>query len=436
MQISTAVLPLWLRGMMVAGVACLAVAAALLAYRLYTKPVTLTVAVESSSAEIARGAVLIANRFVGVNAPVRLNIVKVGDVRDAATALAQGKVDLAVVRADVGDLANARTVARVGEGIAMIAVPSETAISSIADLKGHAVGVLDGEINHRLVKALGREYGFGAGVTFKDLPSSRARQALQSKEVDAVLLVAPLSKRHLTYLKSLFGEGVGAPNLIAIDAAGAIADADGAYESFAIPRGTLRGAPPNPGDDLTTLRVGYYFVAQSKLSADVVTSLTEALMNARESLVADHSILSGLAEPDLDPDANIPVHPGAATYYNDAQQSFMDKYGDDIYLTPMVFGLLASIFAVAWKFLNPNASDSQSVALLALYHLPRQIRTAKSEADLSVIEEQVDEFIKTELARSARGDPQAPDLPMLASAAQRLDNLIHRRRTVVARQDG
>jgi hypothetical protein len=182
--------------------------------------------------------------------------------------------------------------------------------------------------------------------------------------------------------------------------------------------------------------VGYYFVAQSKLSADVVTSLTEALMNARESLVADHSILSGLAEPDLDPDANIPVHPGAATYYNDAQQSFMDKYGDDIYLTPMVFGLLASIFAVAWKFLNPNASDSQSVALLALYHLPRQIRTAKSEADLSVIEEQVDEFIKTELARSARGDPQAPDLPMLASAAQRLDNLIHRRRTVVARQDG
>lgn len=436
MQMNSAILPLWLRAVVVAGAICLAVGSGLLAYRLYTKPVTLSIAVGSLDNELAKGAALIAGRFVKVNAPVRLNVVKVADVLEAAKIFAEGKVDLAVVRADIGDLSNARAVALVGAGVVVLAAPDGSSIKTIADLRGNTVGVLGSEINHHLVKVLGREYGFGTSVTFKDITSSDAQQAIQSKGVDAILMTAPLTKRNITYLKSLFQrETKTAPGLIAIDAAGAIADAEGAYESFTIPKGTLRGSPPNPDDDLTTLRVGYYLVANSKLSADVVTSLTEALMIARENLVADHSIVSGIAEPDIDPDANIPVHPGAAIYYNDAQQSFMDKYGDDIYLAPMTFGLLASVFAVAWKFLNPISRQQQSATLLALYHLPRQIRVAASEAELARLEEQIDELLKAEIARSAGGGEQTQDLPILASAAQRLDSLIHHRRAVVTRKD-
>jgi len=53
--------------------------------------------------------------------------------------------------------------------------------------------------------------------------------------------------------------------LIPIDSAGAIADVKGPYESFDIPKGTLRGAPPVPDDDVTSLRVGYYLVANRHL---------------------------------------------------------------------------------------------------------------------------------------------------------------------------
>lgn len=116
------------------------------------------------------------------------------------------------------------------------------------------------------------------------------------------------------------------PTLIAVESAGAIADVEGAYESFDIPLGGLRGNPPVPDADLTTLRVGSYLVANKTLDADLITTLTQALINARKDLVRDQPLLAGLAAPDTDPDAYIAVHPGAAAYYNGTQQSFMDRY--------------------------------------------------------------------------------------------------------------
>lgn len=433
MRISPPRLPLWLRGLVVAGVAFIAIGAGLFAYRAYTKPVTLSVAVGSLDGEIAKGAMLIANRFVKTNAPVRLNIVKFDNVLEAAKAFTTGKVDLAVVRADVGDLSAARAIAVIGGAVVMVVAAPGSSVTGIEGLKGRSVGVIGGEINHRLVKALSREYDLEGHATFKDLSPSDARRALQAKEVDVLLLVAPLTRRYLDYVKGLFGGG-SSPVLVPIDSAGAIADAEGAFESFAIPKGTLRGAPPSPGDDLVTLKTGFYLVAHAKLDSDVATGLTQALMNARESLVGEHSILSGIAEPDTDPDANIPVHPGAAVYYNDAQQSFMDKYGDDIYLTPIVFGVLASVFAAAWKFLGLGQSGTSNTTLNALYHLPRRIRGATSETELADIQEEFDGLLKEQVAKLSLGDESAVDIPTLTSAAQRLDNLIHHRRTMIARE--
>lgn len=435
MKIITPRLPIWLRGLVVAGAVFIAIGAGLFAYSVYTRPITLSVGVGSLDGETGKGALLIANRFVKSNAPVRLSIVKFNNVLEAAKAFADGKVELAVVRADVGNLSAARAIAVVGEAVVMVVTAAGSSVTGIEGLRGRSVGVVGGDINHRLVKAMSREYNLDGHATFKDLAPSDARRALQAKEVDALLLAVPLTKRYIDYVKGLFGSGSnGSPVLVPIDSAGAIADAEGAFESFAIPKGTLRGSPPNPGDDLTTLKTGFYLVAHAKLDPNVATSLTQALMDARESLVAEHSILAGIAEPDTDPDANIPVHPGAAVYYNDAQQSFMDRYGDYIYLTPMAFGVLVSIFAAAWKFLGLGQSGAPNPALNALYHLPRRIRTATSETELAGIEEEFDEVLKGEIAKSSLGHESAVDIPTLTSAAQRLDNLIDHRRTILARE--
>ena len=43
------------------------------------------------------------------------------------------------------------------------------------------------------------------------------------------------------------------------------------------PKGSIRGSPAVPDDDLTTLRLPLYLVADKKLSNDVVGALAKAL---------------------------------------------------------------------------------------------------------------------------------------------------------------
>ena len=54
----------------------------------------------------------------------------------------------------------------------------------------------------------------------------------------------------------------------------------------------------------------------------------------------------------------------------------MDKYGNWIYVTPLVLGALASVFATAWRFLGVR-QDPAETTLRSLFALPRRIREVK-----------------------------------------------------------
>src|ERR1700744_391252 len=309
-----------------------------------------------------------------------------------------------------------------------------SAITSIAKLRDHTVGVVGGEINHHVVDVLKKEYDLAhANVTFKDIAPLDARNAVQSKEVSALLLVMPLTERYLTFVKGLFRESPNSsPVLIPIDSAGAITEVKGPYESFDIPKGTLRGAPPVPDDDVTTLRVGFYLVANKHLSAPFVADLTKKLMSVRRDLIGEQPLLSGIAAPDTDSDAFIAVHPGAAAFYNGTEESFMDRYSNAIYLTPMVLGAMASVFAAAWRFLGVRPIDPTRSTLDMLCGLPGRVRKTDDEAELAAIEEEVDAILRRQLARSGSDEEAASETQALIVAAQRLDNLIHHRRMALA----
>ncbi|QUS38095.1 C4-dicarboxylate ABC transporter substrate-binding protein [Tardiphaga alba] len=430
MKSMTIAFPFWGRVLLVAGLFGLALGACLLVWRYVERPTTLSLAVGSLDGEAGRTASIIASHFADKKSTIRLNIERFDDVVASGKAFAEGKADLAVIRADVGDLSAARSVAVLTKGVAMLLAPPGSRITSVEGLRGRTVGVVGGEVNRRLAQALTKQYDLSrANVTFKDVAIADARRAIEAKEVGAVLVVIPLTEKYLTYVRGLFK---GAPVLIPIDAAGAIADADGAYESFDIPKGTLRGAPPVPDDDVTTLRVGYYLVANKKLHSTVVANLTGMVISARRDLVASQPQLSGVAAANTDPDAYIPVHPGAAAYYNGTEQSFMDKYGDDIYLAPMILGALASVLAAAWRFLGIRTPDRRSVALTSFDAIRRRIKDASSETELAAIEDEFDELLNAHLAAAICGGDDALDAPTLLSAAQRLDNLIHHRRTAFA----
>jgi TRAP-type uncharacterized transport system substrate-binding protein len=428
-------LPLWLRATLVVGVIILAAGVGLFAYRYYTRPVTLTLAVGSIDGEAAKAMSTIASRLVTTNAPVRLNVIDSGTALEAANAFSAGKVDLAVVRGDVGDLSQARAVIVVTYAVVLIIAPPGSSIDSMDKLKGHTVGVVGGAANSKVVDVLTKEYDLvRAKVVFKDIAPADARQAIQSKSVSALLVAMPLSEKYLSLVRGIFQMGPKmVPVLISIESAGAIAETERAYESFDIPKGTLRGSPPVPDDDVTTLRAKFYLVANKKLSTDLITSFTQTILSVRRDLVGEQPIFAQITAPSTDQDAYLPLHPGAAAVYNGTQQSFMDEYGNWIYITPMVLGGAATVLAAAWKFLGLGSSKSEG-PLDSLYALARRIRKADSEAELSDIEEEIDNILRAERAKSTGGDENAVDAVTLNVAAHRLESLIHDRRALLTKR--
>ena len=427
--------PLWLRFVLLAGVIGLVSGASLFAYRYYTRPVTLTVAVGSIDGEAAKAMSTMASRLVSTNAPVRLTVIDSGTALEAAKAFSAGNVDLAVVRGDVGDLSQAQAVVVVSHMVALIIAPPGSTIDSMDKLKGRRVGVIGGDTNAKIVDVLSKGYGLDRAKVFKDIALPDARRAIQTKEVSALLVVIPLAEKYLSLVRGVVQQGPKAlPVLIPIDSAGAIAETERAYESFDVPKGTLRAAPPVPDDDLTTLRASLYLVASKKLGSDLIATLTQTIMSVRRDLLVEQPLFAQITAPSTDQDAYLPLHPGAAAVYNGTQQSFMDEYGNWIYLTPMVLGGIATALATAWKFLGIGNPATREGPLDSLYALGRRIRNADSEAELLDIEEEIDDILKAQRAKSASGDETAVDEGTLNVAAHRLEGLIHDRRTMLAKR--
>jgi len=362
--------------------------------------------------------------MASTNSAVRLKVIDKGTALEAAKAFSAGDVDLAVARADAEDLSAAQTVVVFTRGVVLIVVPPGISISDMDDLKGKVVGVVGGQVNHKVVEALKKEYELDrAKVQFKDLTVGDVPQALKSKQVSALLVVMPISEKYLAMLRNLLPRsGKSNPTLIPIESAEAIAAVTKYYESYDLPKGTLQGSPAIPDDDLTTLRVPVYLLAKKTLSEDVVGSLTKAIMETRRDLLGEYPVLKQISAPST----------GAAAYFDGTQKTLLDKYGDQLMYVSMVFGSLASIFAAAWKYMTKKEEGPESLPLMRLYAFKDQLCKAGSEAELAETGQRIDEIFKGELEKHARGDADATDTGALGLAMQQLANAIAQRRATLA----
>ena len=397
--------PRWLRILLVGIITAVVIGGGWFVYRYFAKPVHLTVAAGSVDGEALALVSAIAARLTASNAHVRLKVVDSGTSAKASEMLAAQKADLAIVRGDTGGLSDARSVLLLTHGVVLLVAPSAASADSLGDLRNTTIGVVGGAINLPVVEALKQVYRFDhAKVTFQDVAITDGAAKLSSGQVHALLAVVPLTEKYLAKVRQFFQKGDAkgsAPKLIEIASAGAVANVAQYYESYDIPKGTLRGAPPVPSDDLTSLRVSYFLVANKSVNAEDITDLTQSLVDVRRDLLSQYPILAQAAAPSTDADALIPIHPGAATYYNGNRQSFLDKYDDKIYYASLLLGSLISIIVAAWRFAGSGIA-SQNM-LEPLYALGSEIKSAKSEEELEEIEKRIDDMLKAELARNANG---------------------------------
>ena len=420
----------WLRVALVLSATILAVAIGLFTYRFVTAPRTVTVAVGSFDGDIARLMTGIAGRMASSNSPVRTQGRGQGNCRRSVEGFVFGETELAIVRGDVGDLSAARTLVQISQGVLLIVTPPGSTIKEIADLKGKTVGVIGGEINHSIAEILAKEYDLTrAKVQFKDLTVADVPQAVLSKQVNALVVIMPVSDKYLTILRAIYpSTGKQNMGILPIESAGAIAAISKAYESYELPKGTIRGSPPVPDEDLTTLRVPYYLVANRKLDDDTAGAVTKAVMETRRDLMTEYPLLAQISAPSTEKDAFIPIHPGAAAYLDGSTKNFFEKYGDQFFYGSMLLGTLTSMLAGAWTFMTKGADDPGQRPLNRLYGLAGRIRAAKDEQELADIEATVDEILKSELERYAGGETEAGEAAAFSLATHRLEYIIGQRR--------
>src|SRR5262249_61677061 len=103
-----------------------------------------------------------------------------------------------------------------------------------------------------------------AKIQFKALITSDGPRAFQAKQIQALLVVMPISEKYLALLREAFPRTAkGSLGLVPIESAGAIEEVSPPYKSYDLPKGTLRGSPPVPDADMTTLRVPFLLVANN-----------------------------------------------------------------------------------------------------------------------------------------------------------------------------
>lgn len=424
-------MPRWSRVALVVAVVAIATGAGFYAYRYFTRPITLTVAAGSVDGEGQRLMTAIASRLASSKSPVRLKVIDKGTALAATQAFAKGEVDLAIVRPDLGDMSNARTVVLVTNGVLlMIALPGNK-IESIEELKGKTVGVVGGPVNKRLINALDKEYDLTRSkVQFKELAPTEIADAVKSKQVQALMIVAPISEHYLTQIRNFFPrDAKQKATLLAVDSAGAIAAVERSYESYDLPKGTIRGSPAIPDDDLTTLRVPFYLVAKSTVSNDLITDLTKAIMEGRSSMISEYPLVAQIAAPSTEKDAAIPIHPGAGAYFGGDVPTIFDKYGDQFFYASMLLGMLSSVVAAIWKFMLVGPEGGSSRPPERLHSMTGRIREAQNEDDLEKLEDEIDEIIRKELAKTGESET---DVGALTIALSRLEYLIGQRRRALA----
>jgi hypothetical protein len=75
----------------------------------------------------------------------------------------------------------------------------------------------------------------------------------------------------------------------------------------------------------------------------------------RRSLQSEVPIAAAMEKPDTEKGSAEAVHPGAAAYYDNNEESFMDRYGDWLYISAMAFSGLGSVIAAMFGLSRARA---------------------------------------------------------------------------------
>jgi hypothetical protein len=222
-----------------------------------------------------------------------------------------------------------------------------------------------------------------------------------------------------------------APSFVEIDQADGIAKRNPVFDSIDIDAGTFGGTPPTPDDSLKSLSFAQYLVARKSASDSVIAALAKTIYSSRQTLAAAMPGEIKIEAPSTDKDADVVVHSGALAYLNDSQQSFFDKYGDDIFYGMLIFPVFGSALAGLAGYLRRDTRTRRLRLLQRVLDLVRKAHAAQNIEALEQLQIEADNLV---IAIVHQGEREEFDETVRMSFAFALDQLrfaIAGRRTAI-----
>ena len=370
---------------------------------------------------------------------LRFRNVTTANSEASATALETGRADLAILRSDVRPPANGLVIVILRRDAVGLIVPGGASVKGFADLAGSTIGVLPGSpLNTALLDALLAFHGVDPkSVARQTLSGDALTDAIKASAIDAVFGIGPLGTGALADALAAVrrADPRGKPPVfLPVEDASGFVKAHPAMETMDVPKGAFGGATPVPDDDDTTLALTWRLVAKDTMLDAVAGELARMLVINKNRLALLMPGMHQIIAPDTDDKSpSLPIHPGAAAFYNDDEESWIDRFEDMFYLVAMFGSILASIGAGAAGYVRRHAHRDADLRELA--QLMRQLASGApfnpDEADAAL-----DDLVRRGLALRAShpGDLDDPQVLQLVLAEMR--HRIAMRRAALRRWSG
>jgi TRAP transporter TAXI family solute receptor len=413
-------------------------------YIFSTRPEILRIAVGPANSDDIRVVQALTQAFNQAHGQVRLHPIQTDGSVASAQALADDKVDLAIIRGDLDVPRNAQTVATLRKNFVVLWVPATAKgnarkaaakITKIAQLAGHRVGVIGRTpANVNLLKLILKQYGVDpAKVEIVQFPASEAVDAIRGQKADAYLATGAIGGRATMEEIAASTRDGKTPTFLAIDSAEAIAQNHPMYEASEIPAGAFGGSPDRPDDEVKTISFAHHIVARKGLSDSTVAAFTRQLFAIRQAVMAEFPLAAKIETPDTDKDAAIPVHPGAAAFIDGEEKTFLDRYGDFIWWGLM--GLSAMGSAGAWfaGYLKRDQRHINSSLRERLLDMLAAARRSDSAEELDQMQSEADDILRKTLLCFEQGAIQQGSLTAFNIALEQFhDAVAHRKALLVS----
>ncbi len=280
--------------------------------------------------------------------------------------LQQDAVQLALIQSDTPVRSPVQAVSFLFPEYFHLLARPEANITSVADLAGKRIALMPvGSGSYSLFWPLVDHYNLEPDAfDFEPMEVEQAYAALAGGEVDALFRITALGN---PAIRDLVGSRQA--EVVPIDQAEALQLTLPFLEEMQIPKGSYRGYPTLPPEDLAVVGVRAVLVTHENVDAALIYTLTQLLYEFRNEVVELYPRAASIVMPESAQNLGLPLHAGARAYFLQDEPSFLERYAESL---GFILSALVLLLSSLWQFRlwlqerQKNRADLYNLQLLDL----------------------------------------------------------------------